>query len=98
MSSLFSIFPLFYYLTLIGTLKQLGFTDALSRAKKLRTLIDDSNGHSHGAHTILRHDDIKHLMSEVPNLRTIVCENRIWRVRHICSFSTIKFSRSILMS
>lgn len=94
MFSLFSGFPLLYYLILNGTLKQLGFTDALSRAKKLRTLIDDSNGHSHGAHTILRHDDIKLLMSEVPNLRTIVCENRIWRVRNICSFSINEFSSS----
>jgi hypothetical protein len=60
---------------------QRAFTTAISGLKELHTLTDVGDAHaSHGPRATLARNDVRYMMQECVNLRTIVSDGRMWTV------------------
>ncbi|KAF9030340.1 hypothetical protein BDZ89DRAFT_1064760 [Hymenopellis radicata] len=62
-------------------LTQARFIDALSRSRSLRILVDTDDHTAHGAHFVLRQADVEKIMKDVPQLTTVVSDNKRWTRR-----------------
>ncbi|KAK6978233.1 hypothetical protein R3P38DRAFT_2580358 [Favolaschia claudopus] len=74
-------------LDIFVTVRELSeFTFALAKSRTLRTLIDASSTNRHALRPSLNQAGIRMMMVNVPSLRNVVTEGRVWRVRRLFSF------------
>jgi hypothetical protein len=66
------------------------FALALSQSTSLQTLVDKSDSHAtHGPRATLNRYHIRHIMSHVESLKTIISDSKVWTVSFFLEFNKL---------